>query len=123
MTKFVFKYIISYIFFVFLFNILYYHIFLKSRIIAGLDAQIEEIYMSTDIDNTSSLDELYENEEKMRLKENLEKLREKFNESNYMLNPIHNIPFSLGAFSSFYPIYLMSLLTVYFLNMKKIREV
>ena len=75
-------------------------------------------------DETSELfDNLIEYDLKRKLKDNMERERERIYESNKMLNPIHNIPFSLGAFSRFYPMYILSLLTVYFINLKKVREI
>ena len=123
MTKFVFKYIISFIFFVYINNILYYYISFKPQIIAAYDDIIAKYNMSLNNDKPSSIDNLIEYDLKRKLKDNMERERERIYESNKMLNPIHNIPFSLGAFSRFYPMYILSLLTVYFINLKKVREI
>ena len=87
--------------------------------IAGYDTAIAKYNMALNTDKPFSLDNLIEYEEIGRLKDYMEREREEMIKSNRMLNPIHNIPFSLGAFSIFYPTYIMSLITVYFLNKKK----
>jgi len=124
MTKIVFKYIIPFIVFVYVYNILFYYLFHKNQLINDYDTLIAEYNMQIiNTDKPTSLENLIEYDKKKRLKDFLERKRENILETNEMLNPIHIIPFSLGAFRWFYPMYILSLLTVYFINLKKIREI